>query len=332
MKIWNGYIRGINLGGWLSDCPYKEEHFKTFITEEDIKMIATWGLDHVRLPIDYELIHDNNSFNGMHYVDDCINWCTKYGLNIIIVLHKGPGYSSATPESNNLLFDLDLQSQFINVWKVFASFYGDKSNVAFELLNEVISDNCLWNILVQKTVKKIREITTETKIVIGGTNKNSIDSLNLLNKPMDENIVYTFHFYEPFLFTHQKADWIQEMPNSHMEYPGDIEKYRKVSQKLKTWDVGINNPGINNLGVAYISNLIMSAVNVAHDHNAYLYCGEYGVISLASSQSILNWYHDVNFIFDAFHIGRAAWTYKSMSFGISDNYDLRILNRIISYL
>jgi endoglucanase len=332
MKIWKGYMHGINLGGWLSCCPFEVEHFKTFITEDDIKNIAAWGLDHVRLPIDYELICDNNSFDGLYYINECINWCTKYGLNIIIVLHKGPGYSSTKPESNHLLFDLDLQSQFINVWKVLASSYGNMKNVAFELLNEVISDNYLWNILVQKTIKRIREITTETKIVIGGTKKNSVDSLSLLNKPMDENIVYTFHFYEPFLFTHQKANWIKEMPNTHMEYPGEIDKYRKTTQKIDAWQIGLNDLGIEKLGVAYMSNLMMKAVNVAHDHNTYLYCGEYGAISLASSQSILNWYHDVNFVFDAFHIGRAAWTYKSMSFGISDNYDLRILNKIISYL
>ena len=38
-----GYQKGINLGGWLSQCvSYTKEHFDTFILEDDIKKIAGW--------------------------------------------------------------------------------------------------------------------------------------------------------------------------------------------------------------------------------------------------------------------------------------------------
>ena len=53
MRGMEGYMRGVNLGGWLSqfDAPTKE-HFETFITEADIRRIAGMGLDHVRVPVD----------------------------------------------------------------------------------------------------------------------------------------------------------------------------------------------------------------------------------------------------------------------------------------
>ena len=56
MRGMDGYMRGVNLGGWLSqfDAPTKE-HFDTFITEDDIRRIAGLGLDHVRVPVDYTL-------------------------------------------------------------------------------------------------------------------------------------------------------------------------------------------------------------------------------------------------------------------------------------
>ena len=54
MKKFDGYKAGVNLGGWISQFRQaKKEHFDSFITEEDIKQIASWGMDHVRLPIDY---------------------------------------------------------------------------------------------------------------------------------------------------------------------------------------------------------------------------------------------------------------------------------------
>ena len=63
MKEFTGYKRGINLGGWLSQCEHSEEHYNAFITENDLRIISGWGLDHIRLPIDYELVRaDDDSF------------------------------------------------------------------------------------------------------------------------------------------------------------------------------------------------------------------------------------------------------------------------------
>ena len=52
MKEFKGFKKGVNLGGWLSQCDYREEHLESFITEEDFKRIASWGVDHVRVPIE----------------------------------------------------------------------------------------------------------------------------------------------------------------------------------------------------------------------------------------------------------------------------------------
>ena len=49
MKAWKGYMRGINLGGWISQCPREQSHYDSFISEKDIQAIASWGLDHIRL-------------------------------------------------------------------------------------------------------------------------------------------------------------------------------------------------------------------------------------------------------------------------------------------
>ncbi len=48
-----GFMRGINLDGWLSQyAEYDDVHFRAFVTESDIAQIASWGLDHVRLPVE----------------------------------------------------------------------------------------------------------------------------------------------------------------------------------------------------------------------------------------------------------------------------------------
>ena len=58
----DGFSSGINLGGWLSQYGDKShEHFGNFITERDIAQIASWGLDHVRLPVDYPVIESDDA-------------------------------------------------------------------------------------------------------------------------------------------------------------------------------------------------------------------------------------------------------------------------------
>ena len=52
--------RGINLGGWMSQCDYSRERLDGFIREDDIEKIASWGMDHIRLPIDYNVIQNDD--------------------------------------------------------------------------------------------------------------------------------------------------------------------------------------------------------------------------------------------------------------------------------
>ena len=43
MKIWTGYQKGINLGGWYSQCDYSRQRYDTFITKEDFAVIRSWA-------------------------------------------------------------------------------------------------------------------------------------------------------------------------------------------------------------------------------------------------------------------------------------------------
>ena len=85
MRKFIGFESGVNLGGWLSQCDHTKLRYDTFIGEQDIQIISNWGMDHVRVPIDYELIQkDNGDFieEGFTYIDRCIEWCKKYHLKI----------------------------------------------------------------------------------------------------------------------------------------------------------------------------------------------------------------------------------------------------------
>ena len=58
MNIFNGFTKGINLGGWLSQNTLTSEHLNTFIQESDIAYIKRLNVDHIRVPMDYSIIEN----------------------------------------------------------------------------------------------------------------------------------------------------------------------------------------------------------------------------------------------------------------------------------
>lgn len=324
MSKFDGFMAGVNLGGWISQYrDAKKEHFDTFITEDDIAQIAGWGMDHVRLPIDYMMIEDDeNPFTykeeGLLYVDSCIHWCEKHNLNIILDLHRAPGFAFHSLNENMLFEDELMQQRYIRLWKYFASRYQSYgANLAFELLNEIVEPNSdRWNKLSKKAVKGIRQIDKERIIIIGGNFYNSVSTLYELDSIKDDNLVYTFHFYEPHIFTHQRAGWEPLLRDFKFDipYPWGEAMYNAFYSEALRRRYAFEKTADKE----YLRRFLQPALDFAKERNVTLYCGEYGAIDHAPMEGKLRWYNDICDLFIEYGIGRAAWTYKLMSFALVD--------------
>ena len=334
MRKFDGFQHGVNLGGWLSQCDATtEEHFDTFITDADIKWIHGMGLDHVRLPVDYNWIEDEAGQPieaGMKHIDDCVDWCEAVGLNVLLDLHKAFGYTfdPMDKDADREIFfhDAALQARFIALWRRLAARYGARPGVAFDLLNEVVSPAVAdaWNDIAERTVAAIRTIAPDTWIVVGGVDYNDVRSVPLLAPPHDERIVYNFHCYEPMVFTHQQAYWVEGMPSDlHVAYPDSLERYLALSEQLSFDLAGaIAGHRVRALGPQFFEALFTPAIEAAQRNNAPLYCGEYGVIDRAPTADTLRWLKDISAVFNRHGIGRALWNYKRKDFGLIDaHYD-----------
>ncbi len=342
MKKWNGYQHGIDLGGWLSQCDHTKERYETFIVESDVEKIASWGLDHVRVPIDYELVEDeagNEDPSGYVYIDRVVNWCEKYGLNMVLDLHKTYGYSFDKGENEEGFFENEAyQERFIKLWERLAKKYGNiGERLAFELLNEVTDKSYCdtWNRVSTECIKRIRVIAPDVKILIGGYWNNSIEALKDLLPPYDENIIYNFHCYEPLIFTHQGAYWIDAMDtNFRLPITATYKEMDEMSKKyINIASISFDDLDPNGtLDVAYFEKYFAEAVRIAEERNVPLYCGEYGMINLATPEDTLKWYELIHEAFEKFGIGRAAWNYKEMDFGFIDDHMKDVLDKVVKLL
>lgn len=329
--------RGINLGGFLSQCVHTKEHYDTFIIEKDIKDIAKLGFDHVRIPVDYVVLETEAGERieeGYERIDTVLDWCKKAGLNVILDLHRAYGYdfNDAGTEANNLFSSEPLKLRFLKLWEQITERFAVRDNVAFELLNEVVEKENAesWNELIDRAVAIIRSVSATAPIIYGGIQWNSVKTLKLLNKPHDENIIFTFHFYEPLIFTHQKAHWVAAMdPNETINYPAPMEYYCKTSEKLGYQGEVVRGALSKTMGPEFITEMVKEAIDAAAKYNVKLYCGEFGVIDQAPVEDTLRWYTDVDTVFRKFNIGCAAWSYKKMDFGITDEHYAPIKDRLL---
>ena len=340
MKTFDGYLRGINLGGWFSQCDHSVQRYDKFITEEDFSKIRDLGFDHIRIPIDYELVLDEQyrfREDGFRRIEKCIGLCEKNGLNMVLDLHKTPGFSFDEGENESGFFESEkYQKIFYEIWKQIAMRFGGRSHVSFELLNEVSEKRfaLTWNRIVKKAIETIRKYAPERKILVGGYYNNSIEALKDLDPPYDENIVYNFHCYAPLVFTHQGAYWIKNMDESfRMGFETSYEKYMQYTKRYIDSDFDDHFPEEDRIiDEGYFDALFKEAVRVAEERNVPLYCGEYGVIDRADPEEALKWFSLISRSFDKYGIGRCLWSYKEMDFGFIDPHYDRIRKEILELI
>lgn len=336
--------KGINLGGWLSQCEPSIDHYETFIKEEDFKTISNLGFDHVRVPVDYNLVEeeDGTYTDGFKYIDRAISWAKKYNLNMILDLHETYGFVFDDDTKVQFFSDRSIRERFFKLWENFANRYAKyKDMLVFELLNEVTKEEFgpIWNETIIEAVERIRKIDKDVKIIFGGTRNNSIS--DLVNLPIieDKNIIYTFHCYEPLIFTHQGAYWIPTMPlDFRIDFPlkkEDVVKAKNGPLKKVFERFGGENGFYFGLTEdEYVSSemfekLLKNTLEFAKKYNLTLYCGEYGVINLADLDAKVRWYKAIHKVLEKYNIGRALWSYREMDYGIIDDLNKRVLKDIV---
>lgn len=328
-----GFMHGINLGGWLSQCrEYTKDNYDNFIKKEDFAKMKKWGLDHVRLNVDYNICEDqdgNYVEYGFELIQRAIDWCKEYDLNVMLDLHKTAGYSFDPNYGEAGLFaKVEYQERFYRLWEQFAKRYGCyKDMICFELLNEVTSQDYSdkWNEISVECIKRIRVICPDIKIVVGSYWNGYPSAIPDLAMPYDENVVYTFHCYEPLIFTHQGGVWVS--PNMkkdfHMDYHKTYGEYKQLTiDNLSESNAGCFGMFDQNAKIdsAFFEKVIEPAIKTSKERNVELYCGEYGVIFNAGAEQTYQWYKDFIAVLDKYNIGRAAWTYHAHSFGLSDEW------------
>lgn len=320
------FMHGINLSHWLSQADVTDEnHLKTAVTEKDFELIARAGADHVRLPVAYLLVETQEepygiSQEGMAYVKTACEWAGKYGLSLLLDLHNTAGMNFSTPEANCIWNRPDLQKRFADIWEAFAVELKELRHIAFELLNEpTAANNEDYNIIAEIGYNAVRKHDKNRLIFVGSNSWQSPYTFSDLKVFDDKNVVYSFHFYEPFIFTHQKAEWAENMKqlNMEMQYPAQTPNLAKFADAMPNESMREQTMIYSDvsLDIERLNDTLKHVIDFAEKNNTEVYCSEFGVIEEANDNSRVNWFKDIIKLFDKNNIGWAVWDYHGR-FGV----------------
>ena len=319
------FRRGSNLGGWLSQADVMDErHLATRYRREHFACLARAGADHVRLPVDFELIEEADSphrlrASGLRWVQQALDWAWGEGLGVTLDLHKCAGMSFFTPLENGLWADAGLQRRFANLWGNLARHFRDvpHNRLAFELLNEPTSaDNECWYNVAALALAAIREVDARRWVVIGSNSWNVPSTFVDLRDFEDPRVAYAVHWYEPFIFTHQKAGWCDWLKTIDLtvHYPsvlGDLSSYKAVIGDAASQEqlMLFSN---QSLGYDRMERWFQPVAAFAQRTGAPLYSTEFGCWDPAPKDSQLNWFRDSLRLFKKYDLAWAQWDFSCL--------------------
>lgn len=194
-----------------------------YIAPETVAAVKGQGYDFVRLPMEPGPLlrlgpgpAQDAVIAQMRKTADAVQ---ATGVKVIVDLHAIPRlpelWGTETITENPAVFD----AYIALTAKVGAALNGmDPARTAFELLNEPTNDcDALatsgvqnWPQMLIRLHSAARRTAPDLPLVLSGACWGGVNGLIALDPNMvqDDNVIWSFHSYEPFLFTHQSASWV----------------------------------------------------------------------------------------------------------------------------
>ena len=284
--------------------------------EADFACLKSMGVEVIRLPVHFDLLMEPYD-TGIIYdfvlekLDQVCDWAEKYQIYLIIDDH-----SFNTEEYDNNPPSVQLYQEHLeSVWRQIASRYNNRSKyIIYEILNEPKSNGEIatkWIKLQQGIIDLIRSYDPERDIVVTSANFSSIDTLAKMKPYKDPNLIYTFHFYEPMLFTHQGATWVGKgMANtSDIPFPYERARMPKLNKAAASdgWVQSMYSEYYNIGTVKYINQRIKKAADWAKKNKVRVWAGEMGAKTWINSEDRLAWINATRIALEENNIPYCCW-------------------------
>jgi aryl-phospho-beta-D-glucosidase BglC (GH1 family) len=283
------------------------------LTADDFRVLASWKANHIRWqllwggdghPADNATVAEYEAWldSALNQFDLMLPVLRELGLNILLDLHTSPG--GRDPKLNWRMFnEKQFQDQFLSVWEMMANRYKNESIImGYDLVNEpddrdVIPGLMNWHDLASTTTQRIRAIDPQRSIIVEappGSGPNTLPNFEPI--PFD-NVIYSFHMYEPTKFTFQNLRTNDTPP---VYYPGTFDGKMWNKEQLRA--------------------LMQPNVDWQKTHNVSIHIGEFSAIRWAPGNSTANYLSDLIDLFE-----ENGWTWNYHAFREWQGWDVEMI-------
>jgi endoglucanase len=316
--------RGVNLSSFYAQTrEISQARLDGYMSVADMQALKAEGFDHVRLSINPELLVRQAQTgtlraDAMASLDKTVQQLQDAGLNVILDIHAEETWKAG------LLHGDDGAAKLCAFWIQFATHYAksDPEKVFFEVLNEPSMDDLYrWAGIQDQAVAVIRRIAPRHTIIATAAGWGHQYNLIATEPVHDDNVIYTFHDYDPMTFTHQGATWSTPMwAFLHgVPYPSTPENVEPVlSEEPGAVDrLQLERYGYDRWDAQRIDMEIAAAAKWGEERNVPVYCGEFGAFKDHSDPKMrVAWINDTRTALERHHIGWAMWDYDG-NFGLA---------------
>jgi endoglucanase len=313
--------RGINLTHWFE---YEQGQV---VSIAEMQMLRQLGMDHVRIPVDPVVggwrPEVSARVNFLTPLRLAVEQALSAGLDVVLDLHLEP--ATKLQIERNPKAEAALEALWSQVARVFADL--PKHRVAFELYNEPQYYGwraIRWPTLQMRLLNALRAHAPHHLALLSGNEGGSLKGLNQLPLVRDEAVAYVFHYYAPFLFTHQGAHWLDTQYTTAGLHQGVL--YPSQFQITKPARLSQSHPRAAQEMLQYLKDDwgpqrvradMDEAGLFAKTHGVRVLCNEFGAIRAnVDIPSRYRWIADVRIALEANDIGWTLWDYTDI-FGIT---------------
>jgi endoglucanase len=240
------------------------------ITASDLDtLVSGWGANLVRWQLSRPTGSGSDPASYDRWLDSMLEkldqglvQAEKIGCRVVVDLHSPPGGGDSPGgyvDAGAAFFaSSPSQAHFIDTWKKIALRYrGNEAIWGFDLLNEPVDADTAadcrdWNMLALDAGLAIREIDPDRSLIVECAEFGSPYGFASFRPLPLDRVVYSFHMYQPFEFTHQGV----QGQTAAYAYPG------KIGSSM--WDR------------AALKQAIAPAADFARKWRVQMYVGEFG--------------------------------------------------------
>ena len=211
------------------------------------------GFNSIRFYLNYQWFEDDAQpyiykEEAWKWLDENIFWAKQNGIYLILNMHAPQGRFTPQGATAGLWTNPENQKRLAALWKAIAERYKDEPVIAgYGPVNEPRPNESIdqWSELAQKLIDTIRSVDSkhilfiERAVAIAGAFESEFETedLNFPEIRVDDRMVYEFHFYDPFRFTHQLMNFTG-LPEGG-KYP---DEQRLEASKSKWYSASFSDP------------------------------------------------------------------------------------------